>query len=997
MEKLCPECGSDNVYFSKKRQKYICEDCECAFEAKSDVSAQKVFFSYGHDKNEVLVSMIKERLEQRGHLVWIDRSRIKAGDDWRRSITDGLTDTSTVLSFLSAHSVRTPGVCLDELKIALGVKRGYIKTILLEEESSVQVPTTVSDIQWLDLSDWGTHYQAGEQAFQAWFEEKVQQIIGIVESKESLNFAGEIQKLKGILAPSLLNTKEQFLLNKPYVGRKWLTQMVDDWLDKQDGHRAFVLVAGPGMGKSSFAANMLHYNPDVVCGLFCEWDKPETVSIKHVIRTIAFRLATKIADYRKILLCALADLDGQAALEKKTPEELFSFLLADPLNLLIDGNRSRYIILIDGLDEAASVEGDRLMRLLAERLKTLPPFVQFVLTSRPEHGVETIFEEYDPLVLRADDQMNAGDIRGYLALSLQQELTPLANKIEIIDRIVHNSEGSFLYATLVVDAVKKNTLNLEQADCHPVGLSSFYYTNFLRTYPDINSYKNIRDILELIVAAKVFPEDLLEICGVDSYEYGNLFENCGSLLSRSQFHVSQDTAITCISFCHKSMLDWLTDRSKASVFYIDVAKGAKRLVQKVVDILREYGLNRLAGEPVSQRNKLHKHLEANVAGYYVNGGCFAELEAFLCDPQTPFLPHWYAVSHFSEGWDMSALAKRLKEDAGAVEFFQNLQKSGDNTLALFLFRMIEKSYGIEVLPLEMFKIYTDLVHLSGEYRTAVQLSEQYLKKYTLDQITADKALTALMTRMLHHSKFFRPADKLLVEVDRLLGVIHAEHDCDGCLELLIMGGNMGTLTGNIEYSKQCNEKALRLSREKERKNFELRAVRKKTDLLKFEGRFQEAFQLLSEYITEDSELSSRYMVYLLCSLGEIHRHTGNFDRAYACYDRVRKTTEERGISGWWAHAMLGLGCLLSEHGFFSEAKYYLDQALKKYEAIEQLWGILTAKLYLLQLSRKTGEADAYDLDEIESVVKQLHYYSFMPFIDALKENATDTFFPLMFI
>ena len=997
MEKNCPECGSSNVYFSKKRQKYICEDCEYVFEPENAVSPQKVFFSYGHDKNEVLVSLIKERLEKSGHMVWIDRSRIKAGDDWRRSIMDGLTDTSTVLSFLSAHSVRIPGVCLDELKIALGVKRGYIKTILLEEESSVQVPTTVSDIQWLDLSDWETHYHAGEQAFQTWFDETIQQILSVLESKESVNFSGEIQKLKSILTPSLLNTKEQFLLNKPYVGRKWLTDMVDDWLNKQDGHRAFVLIAGPGVGKSSFAANMLHYNPDVVCGLFCEWDKPETVSIKHVIRTIAFRLATKIADYRKILLCALSDLEGPSALEKKTPEELFSFLLTDPLNLLIDGNRRKYIILIDGLDEAASVEGDRLMRLLSERLKMLPPFVQFVLTSRPDHGVETIFEEYDPLVLRTDDQMNAGDIRGYLALSLQQELAQIANKIEIIDRIVHNSEGSFLYASLVVDAVKKHTLNLERPDGHPVGLSAFYYTNFIRTYPDINNYRSIREILELIVAAKVFPEPLLDVCGVNPYEYGSLLENCGSLLSRSQFHVSAEYAITCISFCHKSMLDWLTDRNKASAFYIDVTKGAKRLTQKVVEILREYGLNRLAEEPVREQNKLYKYLEANIGGYYVNGGCFEDLEAFLCDWQTPFMPHWYAVSSFPKWWDMSVLAKRLKEDTGAVDFFRYLQRSGNNTLALSLFHIIEKAYGVDALPLDLFRIYTDLVHLSGEYRTAVEISEQYLKKYTLNQITEDKALTTLMTRMLHHSKFFRPADGLLVEVDRLLGVIHAEHDCDGYLELLIMGGNMGTLTGNIDYAKRCNEIALRLSREKGLKNFELRAVRKKTDLLKFECRFQEAFQLLSEYVTEDCELGSRYLVYLLCSLGEIHRHTGNFDQAYACYDRVRIITEERGISGWWAHAMLALGCLMFEHGFFSEAKYYLNEALEKYETIEQLWGILTTKLYLVQLSRKTKKEDCYDLDEIEQVVKQLHYYSFMPFVEALKDGVGPQFFPLMFI
>ncbi|HBE62173.1 MAG TPA: hypothetical protein DDX19_05280 [Rhodopirellula baltica] len=68
------------------------------------------FLSYGHDSNEGLVQRIKLDLEDRGHVVWIDRSEIKAGDDWRRKITEGLINSDGVLSFLTKHSVRDPGV-----------------------------------------------------------------------------------------------------------------------------------------------------------------------------------------------------------------------------------------------------------------------------------------------------------------------------------------------------------------------------------------------------------------------------------------------------------------------------------------------------------------------------------------------------------------------------------------------------------------------------------------------------------------------------------------------------------------------------------------------------------------------------------------------------------------------------------------------------------------------------------------------------------------------
>lgn len=75
----------------------------------------KIFLSYGHDANEPLVKRIKSDLEARGHDVWFDKSGIKAGDDWRRAITDGIVGSDWVLSFLSRHSTRDPSVCLDEL------------------------------------------------------------------------------------------------------------------------------------------------------------------------------------------------------------------------------------------------------------------------------------------------------------------------------------------------------------------------------------------------------------------------------------------------------------------------------------------------------------------------------------------------------------------------------------------------------------------------------------------------------------------------------------------------------------------------------------------------------------------------------------------------------------------------------------------------------------------------------------------------------------------
>lgn len=106
----------------------------------------RLFLSYGHDANEELVRRIKADLEKRGHDVWFDKAEIKAGDDWRERITDGITRSHKFVSFLSKHSTRDPGVCRDEIAIAIGVKGGNIQTIPVESEQEVQPPVNIGHI-----------------------------------------------------------------------------------------------------------------------------------------------------------------------------------------------------------------------------------------------------------------------------------------------------------------------------------------------------------------------------------------------------------------------------------------------------------------------------------------------------------------------------------------------------------------------------------------------------------------------------------------------------------------------------------------------------------------------------------------------------------------------------------------------------------------------------------------------------------------------------------
>ena len=53
------------------------------------------------------------------------------------------------------------------------------------------------------------------------------------------------------------------------------------------------------------------------------------------------------------------------------------------------------------------------------------------------------------------------------------------------------------------------------------------------------------------------------------------------------------------------------------------------------------------------------------------------------------------------------------------------------------------------------------MHLGGSYKAAATLCEEYLSKYSLDDIVADKELLLIAIRRLHHSMFFAPVKDLI--------------------------------------------------------------------------------------------------------------------------------------------------------------------------------------------------------------------------------------------
>lgn len=753
---LCPFCGSDCTYFSKKKKLYICEECEESFPMQEEVSEhspQRIFFSYGHDNNVPLVLKLKSDLESRGHFVWIDNTEIHSGDDWRRSITDGLMSTSGVLSFLSKHSVRNPGVCLDELRIALCAKGSLVKTVLLEREEDVLPPSTLCDTQWLDMSDWRFQKEQGQKQWEKWYTQKFDELCAVIESPESQNFSGEISWLRQLLNPCLSDSKEQFLLKHTFVGREWLDNELEQWRTAPAQNGAFLLIGGPGLGKSSFAAHVLHYNPRAVCGVYCEWDKPSTTDAKSVIRTISFKLATKLPDYRKLLVEHFQLPERVKSLSKLEASELFDELLTVPLSQLIDGGRDTCMIIIDGLDEAGQNQENTLAQVLADNMCKLPRWLRLVLTSRPESEILAAFSGYKPRVLNPDEERNVQDIVAYLALNLKENLSQQAGRVEALRHIAENCHGSFLYATLLVENVLSSRMSIDDAAAFPPGLDAFYLQNFKRKFSNRSDYTGIRSALELIVAAQIIPIDLLiNALGLSPYEYRDFTEQMGSLLRHVPIREG-NLELEGITFCHKSVVDWLTAPNKSHAYFVDGSLGMRRLAQYCCKQLR-------GGQNVSD-SALNAYINIYTTHFLVKGSMWQELEEFLLDSRISLAPHWRVLDSFPVTWKMDSLIRTFWTERDCISYLLDLQRKGEQSFIAFVLNLVVNTFGISELDIKSLQIFIDAVHLGGSYKAAATLCEEYLSKYSLDDIVADKELLLIAIRRLHHSMFFAPVKDLI--------------------------------------------------------------------------------------------------------------------------------------------------------------------------------------------------------------------------------------------
>lgn len=191
-------------------------------------------------------------------------------------------------------------------------------------------------------------------------------------------------------------------LMRRYVSgtREWLLRDFDRWHANPPAvnvgelqSRAFVLVAGPGVGKSAFSAMLCRLRDSAITAHhFCRFGDSEKSSPRRMLCSLAHQLAQRLPTAFSAYRQSVKGLTSQQ-MQGMDLGRLFDRLLLEPLSAVdvksVPGGQA--VLLIDALDEASASGGrNELMRLICSQFRALPAWVRFVITTRPTDDREGV-------------------------------------------------------------------------------------------------------------------------------------------------------------------------------------------------------------------------------------------------------------------------------------------------------------------------------------------------------------------------------------------------------------------------------------------------------------------------------------------------------------------------------------------------------------------------------------------------------------------------------
>ena len=370
---------------------------------------------------------------------------------------------------------------------------------------------------------------------------------------------------------------------------------VESWLDYRDSlNRVMVISGNAGMGKSVISAVMCEKMQEagrLAGSHFCQHDRARHRNPKVMLQSLASQLCDILPDYKKALVEKLSRNLG-VEINDMEVKDLFEVLFEEPLTSLNDPGLT-YLMVIDGLDESEFQGRNELLDVIANYFRNIPRWIRFLVTTRPERNITETLQNLHPLQLDPNVEENLKDI--YLCFQKQlSHLLQSEHRENILQALVQKSEGVMLYAHYLVDFIKKEVplLTSELMDSIlPSDISSVYQSYFKRLETELCKEVNVAEgqFLTFLSAVAATREPL---------PLGFVSKLLLSVRSTSVLQRKVKAAIACVStllpvqdecihIFHKSVKDWLIDKSNYGQhhFSVDEKEGHEVLSKLCIDEL----------------------------------------------------------------------------------------------------------------------------------------------------------------------------------------------------------------------------------------------------------------------------------------------------------------------------------------------------------------------------------------------------------------------------
>ena len=394
------------------------------------------------------------------------------------------------------------------------------------------------------------------------------------------------------------------------------------WLDDLSSENRVMVISGDaGMGKSVISAvvcQRMQHAGRLTGSHFCQHNKARPRNPKIMLQSLAYQLSEFLPQYKRELVKTLSRNVGED-INNLEVGDLFELLFEEPLRKVNDPGKS-LLMVIDGLDESEYKGRNELVDVIANHFCTLPGWVRFCVTTRPEINIADRLKKFNPVLLEHDDEENVEDIRLFLERQLCSVIQSGFEEV-VIDALVQEAAGHFLYAYLMVDFIKENVSLLtpeELGRTLPSGVSSVYQSYFERLEKELKIGEDqfLTFLSALAAAREPLPLDFVSKM---------LLSDSKSPSGHRKVRKTIDSISTllpvhddCIVFFHKSVKDWLTERTTYGLhnFSVDEKQGHAMLSQLCTDELNNV-----------KRKGVHGTEFSNTARYALQHGVYHMLES----------------------------------------------------------------------------------------------------------------------------------------------------------------------------------------------------------------------------------------------------------------------------------------------------------------------------------------------------------------------------------